>query len=334
MKNNIVTPIKNRSKTRPRLLNQLAKRIVLSKLENMNTGLMQIVDDGHIFEFGNPASSELKATITVRDSSFYSSLAFGGSVGVGEAYVRGDWDCNDLTTLVRQILINRDVLDNVDKGSSSFSAIMNKCFHWLNKNTRTGSQRNISAHYDIGNDLFELMLDKTMMYSSAVYPDSEASLEEASIYKMEKLCQKLELSEQDHLLEIGTGWGGLAIYAATNFGCSVTTTTISQQQHDYAQKLIEEKGLQDKITLLLEDYRDLQGQYDKLVSVEMIEAVGLEHLNVYFEKCSSLLKPEGLMCIQAITIQDQRYEQAKNEVDFIQKYIFPGGSLPSITAIS
>ena len=334
MKNNIVTSIQNQTKIKPRLLNQLAKRIVLSKLENMNTGLLQIVDEGQIFQFGEPDLSDLKSTITVRDASFYSSLAFGGSVGVGEAYVRGDWDCNDLTTLVRLFLINRDVVDDVDKGSSSFSAIMNKGFHWLNKNTPTGSQRNISAHYDIGNDLFELMLDSTMMYSSAVYADSESSLEEASLNKMHRLCQKLELSEQDHLLEIGTGWGGLAIYAATQYGCRVTTTTISKQQYDYTKQLIIEKGLQDRITLLLEDYRDLQGQYDKLVSVEMIEAVGLEHLDVYFEKCSSLLKSDGLMCLQAITIQDQRYEQAKNEVDFIQKYIFPGGSLPSITAIS
>ncbi|MCW9047669.1 MAG: cyclopropane-fatty-acyl-phospholipid synthase family protein [Gammaproteobacteria bacterium] len=334
MKNNIVTSIQNQIKVKPRLLNQLAKRIVLTKLECMNTGLLQIVDGGQIFEFGDLNLSDLKATITVRDSSFYSSLAFGGSVGVGEAYVRGDWDCSDLTTLVRLMVINRDVLDDVDKGSSSISGIINKSFHWLNKNTRTGSKRNISAHYDIGNDLFELMLDNTMMYSSAVYADSDSSLEEASIYKMQRLCQKLELSEQDHLLEIGTGWGGLAIYAASHYGCHVTTTTISKQQYDYAKQLIKEKGLQDKITLLLEDYRDLQGRYDKLVSVEMIEAVGLEHLDVYFEKCSSLLKPEGLMCLQAITIQDQRYQQAKNEVDFIQKYIFPGGSLPSITAIS
>jgi len=334
MKNNIVTSIQNQVKDRPRFLNQLAKRIVLSKLESMDKGLLQIVDDNHIFQFGDPTLSKLKTTITIRDPLFYSSLAFGGSVGVGEAYVRGDWDCNDLTTLMRLLLINRDVLDDVDQGASSISAIMNKAFHWLNKNTRDGSRRNISAHYDIGNDLFEHMLDNTMMYSSAIYADTESSLEDASINKMERLCKKLELSDQDHLLEIGTGWGGFAIYAASHYGCRVTTTTISKQQYDYAHQLVRQKGLQDRITLLLEDYRDLQGQYDKLVSIEMIEAVGLEHLDVYFEKCSSLLKPDGLMCLQAITIQDQRYEQAKSEVDFIQKYIFPGGSLPSITAIS
>ena len=334
MKNNIVTSIQNQIKSRPRLLNKLAKRIVLSKLEYMSIGLLQIVDDEQMYQIGDQSTDDLKAIVTVRDPSFYSSLAFGGSVGVGEAYVRGDWDCNDLTTLVRIILLNRDVLDDVDKGSSSINAIINKLLHWFNKNTRTGSRKNISAHYDIGNELFELMLDDTMMYSSAVYADSKSSLEDASINKMHRLCEKLELCEADHLLEIGTGWGGLAVYAATHYGCRVTTTTISREQHDFADNLIKEKGLQDKITLLLEDYRDLQGHYDKLVSVEMIEAVGLEHLDVYFEKCSSLLKPKGLMCLQAITIQDQRYEQAKNEVDFIQKYIFPGGSLPSVTAIS
>jgi len=334
MKMNIVSAIQNQIRINPRLLNQIARRIVLSKLEMINKGLLQIIDDGQIFQFGDPSISPLKATVTVRDPSFYSSLAFGGSVGVGEAYVQGDWDCNDLTSLVRIFLLNRDVLDKVDKGASSISAVFNKLFHWFNKNTRDGSRRNISAHYDIGNDLFELMLDKTMMYSSAVYPDDNSSLEVASINKMQRLCQKLELSSEDHLLEIGTGWGGFAIYAATNYGCKVTTTTISQEQYNYASDKINQLGLSDRIELLLEDYRDLNGQYDKLVSIEMIEAVGLENLDTYFSKCSSLLKADGLMCLQSITIEDQRFEQAKREVDFIQKYIFPGGSLPSVTAIS
>lgn len=334
MKSNIVSSIQSQVKTKPRLLNQLAKRIVLSKLESMNKGLLQIIDDDQIYEFGEPDKNDIKAKITVRDTSFYASLAFGGSVGVGEAYIRGDWDCNDLTSLVRLFLINRDVLDNVDKGVSSINGLINKCFHWLNKNTHQGSRRNIAAHYDIGNDLFKLMLDPTMMYSAAIYPEADSILEEASVNKMETLCQKLELTEDDHLLEIGTGWGGFAVYAASKYGCDVTTTTISNEQYHYAKQLIQDNNLEDKITLLKEDYRDLEGQFDKLVSIEMIEAVGLNHLDVYFDKCSSLLKPEGLMCIQTITIQDQRFEQAKNEVDFIQKYIFPGGSLPSVTAIT
>jgi len=334
MKTEISSTVQSQAKYKPRLLHELAKKIVLSKLESMHRGLLQIIDNSHIYQFGEANNSDIKATITVRDPSFYASLAFGGSVGVGEAYIRGDWDCNNLTRLVRLFVINRDVLDDVDAGVSSISAIFNKCFHWLNKNTRQGSRRNISAHYDIGNDLFKLMLDPTMMYSSAIYEHPESSLEQASIHKMETLCQKLKLTENDHLLEIGTGWGGFAVYAASHYGCQVTTTTISNEQYNYAQQLIRFNQLEDKINLLKEDYRDLQGQFDKLVSIEMIEAVGLEHLDVYFEKCSSLLKPEGIMCLQSITIQDQRYEQARKEVDFIQKYIFPGGSLPSITAIT
>jgi len=334
MKMNIVSTLQNKIKVNPVSLNQLSKLIVLSKLELLNKGFIQIIDNDEVYEFGDAEVSPLKAIVTVRDSSLYRSLAFGGSVGVGEAYVRGDWDCNDLTSLVQIFLLNRDVLDNVDKGASNFSAIFNKVFHWLNKNTKKGSRKNISAHYDIGNSLFELMLDDSMMYSSAIYPEEDTSLEDASIYKMDQICKKLDLKPEDHLLEIGTGWGGLASYAAKNYGCRITTTTISKEQYNYSQSLFRKHGLEDKITLLLEDYRDLEGQYDKLVSVEMIEAVGLENLNTYFDKCSRLLKPDGLMLLQSITIEDQRFEQAKREVDFIQKYIFPGGSLPSLTAIT
>jgi len=334
MKNNIISAIQNQLRVNPTIFKQIAKRIVLSKLEKMNQGLVQIVDGHEIYQFGNPEVTSVKAVITVRDVSFYSSLAFGGSVGVGESYVRGDWDCNDLTSLVRVVLMNRNVLDRFDSGASSFSGVFNRLFHWLNKNTINGSRNNIAAHYDIGNDLFKLMLDKRMMYSSAVFPADDSDLDTAATYKLERICQKLNLTDSDELLEIGTGWGGFAIYAARNYGCHVTTTTISQEQYSYASEQIKLEGLQDKITLLLDDYRDLQGQYDKLVSIEMIEAVGLDNMDVYFSQCSNLLKPGGLMCLQSITIEDQRYEQAKKEVDFIQKYIFPGGSLPSITAIS
>jgi len=334
MKMNIVSALQNKIKVNSVSFNQLAKIIVLSKLEHLNKGMLQIIDDDQVFGFGNSDLSPLKATITIRDASLYSSLAFGGSVGVGEAYVKGVWDCNDLTSLVQIFLLNRDVLDNVDKGTSNLSGVFNKIFHWFNKNTKDGSKKNISAHYDLGNPLFELMLDKTMMYSSAIYPNHNASLEEASVYKLDQICKKLDLKADDHLLEIGTGWGGLSAYAAKHYGCRITTTTISKEQYDYSSALFKEQGLDDNITLLLEDYRDLEGQYDKLVSVEMIEAVGLENLNTYFQKCSSLLKPEGLMLLQSITIEDQRFEQAKREVDFIQKYIFPGGSLPSLTAIT
>ncbi|MEP2617567.1 MAG: cyclopropane-fatty-acyl-phospholipid synthase family protein, partial [Marinomonas sp.] len=215
-----------------------------------------------------------------------------------------------------------------------WSRIGAKIVHRMNANTKKGSKDNISAHYDLGNDFFFLFLDPTMMYSSAIYPQQEASLEEAAVHKLDRICQKLQLTEADHLLEIGTGWGGMAIHAAKHYGCKVTTTTISKEQYEFAKERVEAEGLQDKITLLLKDYRDLEGQYDKLVSIEMIEAVGHEYYDSYFSKCSELLKPHGVMVIQAITIADQRYDYARRSVDFIQRYIFPGGCLPSNQVIA
>lgn len=334
MKSSIIPASQNQFRETPRLVDNLARNAVLNKLSKINKGHIQIIDNDQIHEFGSHDLYPLKAVITVRKPSFYSAIAFGGSVGAGESYFMEEWDCDNLTNLVRILLVNYQVIEDMDSSLSNLMAPINQLLHWLNRNSRRGSRRNISAHYDIGNDLFELMLDKSMMYSSAIYTDDKCSLEQASFNKLDRICRKLELSEDDHLLEIGTGWGGMAIHAARHYGCRVTTTTISQEQYDYALQRIQDEELGDHITLLLEDYRDLQGQYDKLVSIEMIEAVGLDNLGTYFKKCSSLLKDDGLMCIQAITIADQRYEQAKREVDFIQKYIFPGGSLPSVTAMS
>jgi len=226
------------------------------------------------------------------------------------------------------------VVDGMEGGLAKLSAPVVKWFHSLNENTEKGSRRNIAAHYDLGNDLFELFLDPTMMYSSGIFPTKEASMEDASLNKLEIICQKLQLSPEDHLLEIGTGWGSMAIYAAKHYGCKVTTTTISEEQYQWANNRIQEEGLTEQITLLKSDYRNLEGQYDKLVSVEMIEAVGWKYYNTFFEKCSSLLKPDGLMLIQAITILDQRYESARKNVDFIQRYIFPGSCIPSIHALN
>lgn len=334
MKSSILPRQQNELLPMLRLQDKLAKRIVLSKLEHITKGNLRIIENDQIFEFGDTDRCAIKAVITVLNPSFYSSIAFGGSVGSGESYFMGDWDCDDLTNLVRLLLSNQHVLDNMDNGINLIQKPVNKLFHWLNRNTQNGSRRNISAHYDIGNDLFKLMLDKNMMYSSAIYHNDECTLEQASFNKLDRICQKLDLIETDHLLEIGTGWGGMAIHAAKNYGCRVTTTTISRQQYEYAKQRVIEEDLQDKITLLFKDYRDLDGIYDKLVSIEMIEAVGLKNLDTYFEKCSSLLKANGMMCIQGITIADQRFEQAKHDVDFIQKYIFPGGSLPSVTVMS
>jgi cyclopropane-fatty-acyl-phospholipid synthase len=211
---------------------------------------------------------------------------------------------------------------------------LTKGFHFLHRNTLRGSRKNIEAHYDLGNSMFELFLDPTMMYSSGIFENKDDSMEQASIIKLDRICQKLQLNENDRILEIGTGWGGFAIHAAKNYGCHVTTTTISRQQYDYAEKRIKQEGLQDRVTLLCEDYRNLTGKFDKLVSIEMIEAVGHEYYKTYFRHCSDLLKPEGMMLLQSITIADQRYQAAKKEVDFIQRYIFPGGCLPSVNEIA
>lgn len=333
MKSSIIPQSQTQTREQARLIDQIARRGVMSLLSRLHTGHLQLIDGQQRLDFGQPDAT-LKAVVTVRNPGFYSSLAFAGSVGAGEAYFQGDWDCDNLTSLVRILLINRQVLDSMDSGIGKLMAPLNKLLHWVNRNSRRGSERNIAAHYDIGNSLFKLMLDSNMMYSSAIYTEQHNTLELAATHKLDVICQKLQLRQNDHIIEIGTGWGGFAIHAARNYGCHVTTTTISQQQYNYAQQRISELGLENKITLLQQDYRDLTGQYDKLVSIEMIEAVGQENLDNYFSKCCKLLKADGVMCIQAITIADQRYDQALSEVDFIQKYIFPGGSLPSITAMT
>jgi len=260
--------------------------------------------------------------------------AFGGSIGAGEAYMQGYWTTNDLTDLVRLLVLNREVLDGMETGLARLTVPAQKVLHWLNRNTQEGSRRNIAAHYDLGNDFFKLFLDETMMYSSAIFERPNMSLHEAQVARLAHICRKLDLKPTDHLLEIGTGWGGLALHAAKHFGCRITTTTISREQHALAVERIQATGLSDRITVLLSDYRDLTGQYDKLVSIEMIEAVGHQFFDTYFSKCGALLKPDGMMLLQAITIADQRYEQAKRSVDFIQRYIFPGSCIPSVAAMT
>src|SRR5690349_16574482 len=319
----------------PSLLAQLGRKLLLAQLAKLESGSLRIVEPGGDHRFGKRTPDcDLAATVHVENPQFFADVAFGGTVGAGEAYIRGIWKCDDLTGLVRIFLRNRDLMNGMDGRWAVFTKPFLKAFHTLNRNSKEGSARNISAHYDLGNDLYELMLDETMMYSCAIYPRTDASLHEAQVAKLDAICQKLALTPQDHLVEIGTGWGGLAIHAATNYGCRVTTTTISKEQHDYAKAKIEKLGLTNRITLLFQDYRDLEGQYDKLVSIEMIEAVGADFLETYLQKCSSLLKPDGLALIQAITIQDQNYEAALNSVDYIQRFIFPGSFIPSINAIS
>ena len=320
---------------KPTGLDKLARKVIRSRLGEVRSGRISITEGRETASFGSPdARVPLSAHITVKDPRFYSEVAFGGTIGSGEAWIHDYWECDDLTALVRILLRNLHVLHNLDSGTAMLTRPLQRLFHWLNRNTQEGSRRNIAAHYDLGNDFYALWLDRTMMYSSAVFPRPGMTLEEGSVAKLDLICRKLALTEKDRVIEIGTGWGGFAIHAARNYGCHVTTTTISREQHAWAAQAIRDAGVEDRVTLLLEDYRDLDGQYDKLVSIEMIEAVGHEYHDTFFRKCAALLKPDGQMLLQAITIADQQYDRYKRNVDFINRYIFPGGCLTSITGMT
>ncbi len=314
---------------KPGLLDSLARRVILKQLKQIETGELRLVDGDDEFCFGRAGASGISAQITVIDPRFYSEVAFGGSIGGGEAYMHGYWHCDDLVSLVRLLLMNHHVIDGMEGGTARFTVPLQKLFHWVNRNSHEGARRNIAAHYDLGNDFFALWLDETMMYSSAIFHRPDMSLHEAQLARLDHVCQRLQLNARDHVIEIGTGWGGFALHAAQHYGCRVTTTTISREQFEKAQQRVAEAGLQDRITLLFDDFRDLEGQYDKLVSIEMIEAIGHDLFGPYFRKCSDLLKPDGTMLIQAITIADQRYQEYRKSIDFIQRYIFPGSGLPS-----
>ena len=292
-----------------------------------------IRDAGGVAEFGD-TNADLQVTINVHDAKFYRAVATGGSMGAGESYIDGGWSCSNLTELIQLFSRNLESSSRLGGIVENVLTLARRVSHRLNWNSKTGSRRNIAAHYDLSNDFYELFLDETMTYSSGVFNDESATMRDASVEKYDRLCRKLDLSEQDHLLEIGTGWGGFSIHAAKNYGCRITTTTISAEQHRYAKERIQSEGLDGQIELLSKDYRDLNGVYDKLVSIEMIEAVGHQYLPTYFQQCSNLLKPNGLFAFQAITIPDQRYESYRRSVDFIQKYVFPGGFLPSVGALS
>lgn len=318
-------------KSRSLWVSQFAKQQILKHLAQLKVGNLLLVDGAEKHSFGN--GSEISAIIIVHDQRFYGEIAFGGSIGAGEAYMLGYWTADSLTNVIRLMCLNQAVMDTLEGGYQWLTKPLMKVLHWLNSNTTEGSRKNIAAHYDLGNDMFALFLDSTMMYSSAIFNANTPTLRAASELKLKTICDKLDLKPQDHVIEIGTGWGGFAMYAAMNYGCKVTTTTISKQQYEFAKKRVGEAGLSDRITLLLEDYRHLDGTYDKLVSIEMIEAVGHQFYNTYFAKVGALLKPNGMALIQAITIADQRYESAKKSVDFIQRYIFPGSCIPSNTAM-
>jgi cyclopropane-fatty-acyl-phospholipid synthase len=315
-------------------LKSAARNLVFKQLQALHTGQLVIRDNGEEFVFGDSSDTGIRAELHVKDAACYVDILTGGSIGAAESFMTNDWETPDLTMLIRLMVRNMDILDGMEGGLARLSKPLLRILHRMNQNTVKGSKRNIAAHYDLGNEFFARFLDPSMMYSSAIFPSEDSSLEEAQRYRLDVICKKLQLNESDHVVEIGTGWGGFAVYAAKNYGCKVTTTTISKEQYALAKKRVEEEGLQDRVTLLLEDYRKLDGQFDKLVSIEMIEAVGWKYYPTYYETCARLLKPEGLMLIQAITITDQRYERAKRDVDFIQRYIFPGSCIPSISALT
>ncbi|WP_323113609.1 cyclopropane-fatty-acyl-phospholipid synthase family protein [Pseudomonas guariconensis] len=314
------------------LLGALARTVVLAQLGKLRHGHLRLLSHGRQWSFGE-ATSPLQAEVEVLDDATWSLIAGNGSIGAGEAYIHGYWRSPDPARVTRLLVANLDVLDALEGGFARLGRPALRLLHRLNRNSRRGARRNILAHYDLGNALFEQLLDPTMMYSAAQFEHPEQSLEQAQLHKLECICRKLELRAQDHLLEIGCGWGSLAIHAATHYGCRVTTTTLSQAQYAYTQARVRALGLEQQVTVLCDDYRDLKGTFDKLVSIEMIEAVGHRYLPVYFRQCAALLKPDGLMLLQAITIRDQRYAQARRSVDFIQRYIFPGGALPSLSVL-
>ncbi len=314
-------------------IDRMAMQFVVKILRQLRYGHLTLTYNNQCFSFGDKDTEQVKADIHVNDVQFFRNVFARESLGAGESYMAGHWCSSDLTKVIQLMAMNLNVVQLVGKNRPWYTrfahSVSLNARRLKTRNTKRQAKENIAAHYDLSNDLFQLFLDPTMMYSSAIFHDESATLEQASVHKVKRLCDKLQLKESDHLLEIGTGWGFLAVYAATHYGCQVTTTTLSKEQFEFANQRVRQQGLEDKITILLQDYRDLEGCYDKLVSVEMIEAVGHDFFDDYFEKCSSLLAEDGLMAIQAITIADQRYDQAVASVDFIQKYIFPGGCLPS-----
>ena len=327
--NAVVAPLSSSSGR----INMLLRKAMLDKFACLENAVLTIKDPLGEFVLGSEGADGLSARIEVLDMSFYRQVALGGSIGAAESYMDQYWQANDLCRVIQIFVRNRDLLNSMESGLAILANQLLKVWHFSNRNSQQGSRRNIAAHYDLGNELFALFLDQHSMYSSATFYHPDLSLEDASTAKLERICQKLHLQPDDHILEIGTGWGGFAIYAAKNYGCHITTTTISKEQYQAAQQRVIDAGVADRVTILMEDYRDLQGRYDKLVSIEMIEAVGHHYLDTYLKQCAALLKPNGLALIQAITIEDRYYHQALKSVDFIKRYIFPGSFIPCVSAI-
>lgn len=316
---------------------RLARKWISRRLQQIRSGKVFIHDgernlDFEANDFGAESSNGLHASIYVTCPRFY-RRALGGTNAIAKSYIDGDWECSDLSRLFRLFLRNRDAIGAQKGLMNKIVQLVPRVSHWLNRNTRYGSQKNIAAHYDLGNDFYRLWLDETMAYSSGIFSQSDMTLEEASSEKFDRVCRKLELAPKDQVLEIGCGWGGFALHAARNYGCQITATTLSQQQFVEASERIKKSSFEDSIRLVQEDYRNLTGKYDKLISIEMIEAVGHQFLDQYFRKCSQLLREDGSMVIQAIVMPEANFAQYKKSVDFIQRFVFPGGFLPSLSCI-
>lgn len=314
-------------------LDETCRGLVFRRLEGVQLGRLRLVEEDGERVFGKEAEGEPPTVLRVRDPRFYRSLVLGGSIGAGEAYFLGYWTCDDLVGVLRFFCQNMAVTNRLERGWARLSVSVCKIVHWLRRNTIAGAHRNIRAHYDLGNDFYACFLDETMSYSAGIFPSPQSTLQEASVEKLDRICRRLRLKEGDRVIDIGSGWGGFALHAAKNYGCHVTGITIAREQYDYSRRLVAEAGLEDRITILLKDYRHVTGRFDKLVSIEMIENVGREFLDTFFKSCSDLLTPEGAMLLQVIRIPDQRYDRYLRSVDFIQQYVFPGGFLPSLGAI-
>jgi len=315
------------------------ERTVLSLLQKMNRGKLNLtLPSGEQIVIGN-GSDNIIANVRITTDHFFKRCLLYGDVGFGEAYVDGDWETDNIINVIKWFLLNVDNAPSISGSNSKMFMLnmlkfINKFSHFKKTNNISGSRKNISEHYDLNNDFFSLFLDDTMTYSSAYFTHEGMDLQQAQLEKYERLCKQLHLQPNDHVLEIGSGWGGNAIYIAKQYGCKVTTVTISEEQYKFAKQKIEEENLSGKIEILLKDYRFLQGRYDKIVSIEMVEAVGAQFLDTYFKKCSELLNKDGILALQVITCPDSRFENLRRGVDWIQKHIFPGSLLPSVSAIN
>ncbi|HBX42756.1 MAG TPA: SAM-dependent methyltransferase [Deltaproteobacteria bacterium] len=319
------------TETEAGMLQRTARALVFRDLERIREGTLSIVDGDSSRSFGE--GNDLRARITVLSPTFYRDVAFWGSVGAGSSYMDGNWTADDLVSVVRILARNAQALEGMEGGAAVLLRPVLRLLHALRKNTETGSRRNIADHYDLGNRFYELFLDPTMSYSCAFFEHPDSSLEEATVAKFDRVLAKVDPRPGDHLLEIGCGWGGFAVHAARTKGCRVTAVTISREQHEYAVRTVREAGVSDRVEVLLEDYRRVRGSYDRIVSIEMIEAVGHHYLEEFFRRCASLLRPEGAMLLQAITIPDRLYRRHIRSVDFIKRYIFPGSFIPSVAAL-